>query len=603
MSAHILRTMLLSSALLPLGADAAAQLDAQGDLASPPSAAGNPSLQWQGRQHIALGDALVSENAAGHLHVSNLGSSGLDGVRIDLGDYIKHKLRIQFPEHQLEDGATMTITRRATLGPIAEYELSRETLTRNGDFVHKQADYTGLGSQTYTIIVHRGGQRVYTQSGLTGGYSYRVPTGFLIDGDLIPTLTQGECPPDELEECWEDPDQQQIVDQEFWIEDPLGGPPTAVGDQIFMVPDTPSIMVDSINALELTTSGQSSLTLARELILLENGAYAVSALDAALVTPDSSGNDGKIHISNLGSSGCDGFSIDLGAADSGAVTIDEIDLGDNEPIGAAVQVESNGVIYGAPNASLGTYTITKLGSGSYDVQADFTAIGSPTQRIQVLDHGTLIADITGHTGSAATVDNWPWKTGKLGGTLECFTSCHDAGSVFLVDGAVYVGDELRVLSEGPPGSVYSKSSLDLRFTNLSEGVLIGDIDSEPAVWTDLGCALPGAAGNPVLYGAGELVGGGSMTVHLTNAAPSALAGWFLAASEVPVAFKGGTIKAFPFLIDPLLLPTSAAGELLFSLPLPFGVPAGTPLVHQFAVVDAGAIFGMALSNAVRSEFQ
>jgi hypothetical protein len=118
-------------------------------------------------------------------------------------------------------------------------------------------------------------------------------------------------------------------------------------------------------------------------------------------------------------------------------------------------------------------------------------------------------------------------------------------------------------------------------------------------WSDEGCALAGVDGEPNLVGCGTLADGSSNSVDLTNAAPSATAGLFLALGPVtPAAFKGGTLKPIPFLIDPVILNTSPAGEIPIPFVMPPAIPPGTELWIQWAIQDAAAVKGVALSNAI-----
>lgn len=67
---------------------------------------------------------------------------------------------------------------------------------------------------------------------------------------------------------------------------------------------------------------------------------------------------------------------------------------------------------------------------------------------------------------------------------------------------------------------------------------------------------------------------------------------------MPVPFKGGQLAAFPPVIQ-LSLFTGVDGTL--ALPWaawPAGLPSGQTLVFQYAILDAGAPVGVALSGAI-----
>jgi subtilisin family serine protease len=129
----------------------------------------------------------------------------------------------------------------------------------------------------------------------------------------------------------------------------------------------------------------------------------------------------------------------------------------------------------------------------------------------------------------------------------------------------------------------------------SSGSISAALDA--MAWHDQGCALAGVSGDPRLVGSGLLTDGSSNSVDLSHAAPSALAGVFVAFSSSAVPFKGGTLKPFPFL-DPALGSTGPTGELPLPFVMPPGAPSGTELWVQWAIQDAAAIHGVSLSNAL-----
>jgi hypothetical protein len=119
----------------------------------------------------------------------------------------------------------------------------------------------------------------------------------------------------------------------------------------------------------------------------------------------------------------------------------------------------------------------------------------------------------------------------------------------------------------------------------------------PFTWKDLGSALAGGTGEPRLVGTGELVTGTPGFVRLTNAKASSPSALFLSATSTPVAFKGGTLVAFPPLLL-LGLPTGANGTIDLAWSAWPSNLSGASWLFQFAVQDAGAVHGVALSNAI-----
>lgn len=121
----------------------------------------------------------------------------------------------------------------------------------------------------------------------------------------------------------------------------------------------------------------------------------------------------------------------------------------------------------------------------------------------------------------------------------------------------------------------------------------------PAPWTDLGLALSGSTGEPQLLGTGTLIGGQPASIDLSNANPSAPAALFVGLSNTPTPFKGGTLIPIPSL---LVLPTatSPAGTIGLPFAWPTGLPSSLSIYHQYAIKDAVAVQGVALSNALKS---
>jgi hypothetical protein len=122
----------------------------------------------------------------------------------------------------------------------------------------------------------------------------------------------------------------------------------------------------------------------------------------------------------------------------------------------------------------------------------------------------------------------------------------------------------------------------------------------PSAWLDLGQGLAGAGGVPRLLATGTLEAGSPGTLSLTLAAPGAPAALFVALSGAGAAFKCGTLVPVPANLQVVLV-TNGAG----SIPLGWaGWPAGLEGfgVHfQYAVQDAAAACGVALSNALRGD--
>ncbi|GJM21511.1 MAG: hypothetical protein DHS20C15_14260 [Planctomycetota bacterium] len=117
-------------------------------------------------------------------------------------------------------------------------------------------------------------------------------------------------------------------------------------------------------------------------------------------------------------------------------------------------------------------------------------------------------------------------------------------------------------------------------------------------WTDREHALAGTNGAPSLVGLGPLQPDTRLDVLLTGALPESFASLVLGADELGAAFKGGVLVPVPSQV--VALRVDADGEAALHGRWPTGVPAGFELVLQTWVVDPGADFGFAASNALRA---
>jgi hypothetical protein len=146
-------------------------------------------------------------------------------------------------------------------------------------------------------------------------------------------------------------------------------------------------------------------------------------------------------------------------------------------------------------------------------------------------------------------------------------------------------------------TVFNWSVDDGPFNPLGIDFVSMDVEVVAQTWVDKGNALAGVTGNPKFTGTGDLSGGSGNTLTLIRAAPNALCGLVVGLSGLYVPFKGGTLV--PALdVGPVLVPSNGAGQIVLPFTMPSGLPAGTGLWMQWAIPDAAAVHGVALSNAL-----
>ncbi|MBK6942060.1 MAG: hypothetical protein IPH13_17920 [Planctomycetes bacterium] len=137
---------------------------------------------------------------------------------------------------------------------------------------------------------------------------------------------------------------------------------------------------------------------------------------------------------------------------------------------------------------------------------------------------------------------------------------------------------------------------------LFEATLVGGLNGAFLIdlgpWTDLGGSLAGTNGAPRLRGAGALVPSQFVSFTVSEAAPNAQFALVLGLTPAFITpFYGGTLLPTPHLVISGFS-TDANGNVLLPGVWPGGFPSGGAIFAQALVADAGAPFGVAISNAV-----
>lgn len=120
---------------------------------------------------------------------------------------------------------------------------------------------------------------------------------------------------------------------------------------------------------------------------------------------------------------------------------------------------------------------------------------------------------------------------------------------------------------------------------------------DAAKWLDLGGGLAGGADEPLLTGAGTLLGAESGSLALAGALPFAPTFFVFGFAVGNAPFKGGTLVPVPtFVIGGLT--TDAAGGLTLPFVWPAGVLSDFSTYLQFWIIDAAGPLGFAASNGL-----
>lgn len=179
--------------------------------------------------------------------------------------------------------------------------------------------------------------------------------------------------------------------------------------------------------------------------------------------------------------------------------------------------------------------------------------------------------------------------------------------------AVAPGQMMSGIALLPDGTLVCTAEFETRLLRYdTAGNLLGTIPltaganplfldvADGLTWSNLGHALAGAVGEPLLSGQGDLQPGTPVFLQLASAAPGAASALIVGLQQVDLPFLGGTLVPSP---DVLLvgLPTGATGGWILAGTWPAGVPAGTLVRFQAWIPDAVTPFGYAASNGLQAE--
>jgi hypothetical protein len=404
------------------------------------------SLVYQGLTNTSLGNALIAnqlDHGSNSLVVSNLGSSGQDGVSIALnpGNNFAGSWLALDPSNTLPVGAYVQNQMIGTAGAVHNGVLGWTRCTKAGTSNYViTVDYTPLGSSSHTVQVYNGSVLVAQVTGQTGALCATVK------------LPPGTCTINPwLNDEWPSPTLITI-----------SGGPMVLGTEILMIPEG-AAPVSSITAEQILAANIPAITITNESVSVTYAGLTQTVLGNAtlsLIANQLDHGSNTLDVANIGSSGQDGVSIAL----PGNLALDvgwrSLDPSNTLPVGAYVQEHIIGTAGSITNGVLGTVTMTKAGTSNYVVSADFSPIGATHYTVQAYRNGVSVAQATNQNGASLAVCNiWgasgciplppilgggsDWETNQTGGPLPLVT---------IGGGASVTCDHLYVTPENVPGT-------------------------------------------------------------------------------------------------------------------------------------------------------
>jgi len=459
------------------------------------------SDHYFGLLHTAFGQAALSPSADGGLRVSNLGSSGKDGVSISLGDTDGVAMELRLPESSSWPVSSTVCT---TLeGPQAD------------QYVRMCFVESGSGDVTVSLDMGDGAEPMCVHVELLLGGVVVDHSSLFVAGNDAPVA---------------------IASGGFGS---IGGEPVAVNAR--KSPQALAVFVFAPNEIAASLSSSPTGTVQCDSMLIsldglppgenwmmKSASVTATGLKELVIDgewlhagPDQRDSSGRVtldsyvmpiggaHVTgvvgdvlcagcpecceeleqglvrsgvsldNLGSSGKDGVAFQCRPWGSPWFVDDYyLDVGSLSPslcAPCALTMGARGTLSGQPDRDLGRCSV-RNNAGTLELLADFTALGVVDVTVEVRDNGALVGSVQVPGGPGAvcgTLTEGPTgfnitKCGKQNGSGQppCFVMCTDGPFTFSGGGQVLVGDDLRVLAVGGGLTVDALSEFSLHVTDM-----------------------------------------------------------------------------------------------------------------------------------------
>ncbi len=371
------------------------------------SAQGQDPLNIFGLPHTPLGQAQLDVDGNGNLVVGNIGSSGEDGVSVDLGQAQGFVAEVDFGQAGEWPPGTLFQLDTVAMPPPQGRPLCLLLREANGGQAQLFLDTSFFDGPDLMLLVE-----LLLDGVVVDSMVYRPNPGKPIavgsigssgkDGLIIASLPALRPPGDTFE--------TEMVSLSGTLPQPIMLPPGGFvdADQIRItltgLPDgtiLPTIMSLKMRAANLETGHFAVFDEALGIFGLPN--RAVGQAQMMGFDPDK-GQPLQLIVSNIGSSGEDGVSV--GVSDPGFGIIKaglHMDIPDVPTAGAFLEAAAEGLNaepFPIPVGSTRAINVMNLGM-HVGLRVDFTPIGVETYTGQIYNMGELVAEVMGLSGPVA----------------------------------------------------------------------------------------------------------------------------------------------------------------------------------------------------------
>jgi len=337
------------------------------------------STTFTGMPNTPQGGASLSFDLDNHLVISNIGSSGNDGVAFALGQ--AQFGAVDLATLNLSPGAFVQASAIGSLNATPGQTISSIALSgsNSGSSTIIEFDLSTVSGQAPDYIVYNGPTEVFR--GQVPGNSVEVAGQ--IEPCTIPFLPQGVNAAAEVR-----------LGQTHSISIPGG--PTVTGDRIVALAENLAVMPDHISDISVTGAGLSQFTLESEAL----GLFDFPHLAAGSAQLSAANN--QLTVSNLGATLLDGVAIEV--EEAGGVdpcTLVGLAAVPLSGVNEQVHFAATGPVSGTPT-TFGAVDLLATGTG-FDVNVDYSAIGASMVEVMVFNAGVPVGSAIIPSGTVGTI--------------------------------------------------------------------------------------------------------------------------------------------------------------------------------------------------------
>jgi plastocyanin len=420
------------------------------------------TINFAGLDHTPLGNATLADSGTGTLTVSNIGSSGLDGVSIDLGETADGFAAIFPLDPAGPPGASFSWQVQGTLDAGLEQTLLTMGAVTTAGGIDLHPDFSPLGSATFTLTIQDNtGSTVHAQSGLSPG-DVSVTSS-------VPVNIKGFA----LREANTNKVRGGYAAIGGWLDISVAGAGVFLGTTVVFEPDSHPVQTVQPTVLDWFFSQLPTFDILGEALTVfgnDHTAIGQAQLQAT---------GGTLTVSNIGSSGTDGVQQDLPPDTVEDCIIWDIQDGGG---GSSVQVDVIGTSGGTASPA-GSILYTDIGS-TYQVTADFSPLGSSTTTVQVWNGSAMVVEFTGQIGVLA-------ETTQISGNLDIIILVFSAPSFNTVGSndkydtvqpiivgplaETHMGDRLVLIPENTDSAVDNLQSIVVLCSQIPEFTIVNEL--------------------------------------------------------------------------------------------------------------------------------